>query len=267
MSSKESAIQTPSLIRDPAPYNLTSSPNPLHASVGRFFSGSRNAWLLDSNGSVYVFRSSSGECVSQLRLGRKGTRVSVSCSCELSSRAPPPNSTSDESLLVLAVHQDGSDGKTTLAVVDPRASKLLRAIEVPRTVSSLCGVSGESLQVAGAAFKLDCFSGIVAAGCVGGHVLMVDLALGVELSYQPSVLHPQRSEVIELRKTESISSSVTTARSNGRHACVDVLGIPGSLRSRPSAFMCSLRYGLILWGWNTLLYRYIAVSRAACTVL
>jgi hypothetical protein len=141
----------------------------------------------------------------------------------LSSRAPPPNSTSDESLLVLAVHQDGSDGKTTLAVVDPRASKLLRAIEVPRTVSSLCGVSGESLQVAGAAFKLDCFSGIVAAGCAGGHVLMVDLALGVELSYQPSVLHPQRSEVIELRKTESISSSVTTARSNGRHACVDVL--------------------------------------------
>ena len=226
MSAAESAVQPPSHIKDPIPYRLLSSSESLQASAGRLFHGGRYAWLLNRNGCVYVFNSTNGECTAQLRLAPRGSSVAVSCSCVLSSEARHTSATKakETSLLVLALHVEGSrEKKTVLVVVDPAASKLLRAVEVPWEVSSLCGVSGGRLQLTAGLFSpslVQSFSGVLAVGCTGGHVLLVDLALGIELPVKASVKHPHSLAFIDAVQ----NGCVSTARNNGKHSCIDVLG-------------------------------------------
>lgn len=241
MSASESAVQTPSLIRDPVLFRFPSSSPPLQASAGRLFGGGRFAWLLNRSGGLRIFKSESGECVALLRLVPRGSRVSVLCSCELRpEKDSPPNS---RTLLVLATHLEGHEGKTAVVVINPAASKLIRAVEIPWGVTSLCGVASECVQVAGlfAQSLLQNFAGILAVGCSGGRMLLVDLALGTESSHHSSVKQPQALVFIESLRSGSLAT-ITEARETGRHACVDISGNKGSLsRNIPLWLSCSVK--------------------------
>lgn len=223
MSAAENAVLTPSVMLDPTLYRLPSNLSSLQAFAGRLFKDGRFAWILSRSGCLYVFNSKSGECTAQLRLGARGCLVTVSCSCELIS------SIANTSLLALAVSAEGSRGKTTIAVIDPVASKLVRSVSIPWGVSSLCGIAEGCLQAAGLFSQsiLEAFSGILAVGCTSGHVLLVDLGLGEDLSVRPSMIQPQSLVFIEALQSGSASSTVAEARRTGRHACVDVLGMVG----------------------------------------
>lgn len=217
MSSSESAVQAPSHVKELIPYKPFSSTKSFPPfSAGGLLRGNRLAWLLGRDGTLRVFRSVDGGCVSETRLVPRGCGIAVACSCELDSEA---------TLLVLALHPEDSRGKTTVAVVDVTTSEVRRTVKVPWDVSSLSGVSGPSLQAARGLFSpttLGLFSGVLAVGCVGGRVLLVDLSLRVEFSAEASVTQPQDLAFIEIGAGPA---TVSSARERGRYACIDILGI------------------------------------------
>lgn len=220
MSAAENAVLTPSVVHDPCLFQTPSASSSLQASAGGIFKNGRFAWILNRSGHLYIFNSITGECTAQLRLGPRGSHVRVSCSCELSSVV------ATKPLLVLAASDDTVKGKTTIFVVDPAASKLVKSVIIPWAVSSLCGIAEGCLQMAGLfSFSfLESFSGILAVGCDGGHVLLVDLVL----CEKELIVHP-KSLVFESLQSGLASSTVAEARRTGRHACVDVLGeLPAS---------------------------------------
>lgn len=219
MSASEGAVQVPSLVHDPTLYNISSPVQPNAA--GHIFGGGDFAWLLSPSGRLSVFRSTNGNCICQLALVPSGHRVAVSCSCEL---VLPSEEVA--SLLVLAVNIDGVVGKTTVVVINPLTSRVLRTLKIPRVVSSLCGVSRVSLQAAAGLFwpssLLRGFSGVLAVGCAGGHLLLVDLAIGDSSLKVSSVQRPRALAFVESLQTPP--TAVASARSSGKHACVDILG-------------------------------------------
>ena len=216
MSAAENAVLTPSVVHDPCLFQTPSVSSSLQASAGRIFKSGRFAWILSRSGCLYVFNSKSGECTAQLRLGPRGSHVRVSCSCELSSAV------ATKPLIVLAASDDSTKGKTTIFVVDPAASKLVKSVIIPWTVSSVCGIAEGCLQVSGLfSFSfLELFSGVLAVGCTGGHVILVDLVL----CEKELIVHPKSLVFIESLQSGLASSTVAEARRTGRHACVDVLG-------------------------------------------
>ena len=225
MSDTASVVQAPFRVHDPTPYRLApSSPQPSPA-ASRLFGGGDFAWSLSPSGCLSLYSSADGSCVSQLSLAPSGCRVALSCSCELSPGTFPSSVGEREgvSLLVLALNLDG---KTMVVVVDPLASsRILVTFKIPWAVSSLCGVSGACLNGAAAGLfsrpsLLQSFAGVLAVGCAGGHVLLVDLAL--DASRAASVLRPGGLAFVE--SLQATSASVASARSSGKHACVDVLG-------------------------------------------
>ena len=219
------AVQAPYRVHDPTLFR----PAPLSTSSGgQLLAGGKFAWLVSPSGLLSVFESSNGDCVTQLRLspplGKTGRRLTVSCSCEL--RVPARG----EQLLALAVTQDGVRAKTIVLVVEPLSSRLLRALEIPWSVSSLCGVSGEAVRTATAGLfsssPLREFSGVLAVGCAEGHVILVDLAVGVALvEGRGSLQDPLQPEFVGVVRGGG-DTKVGIARGNGEtFTCIDLLGM------------------------------------------
>ena len=225
-------VQTPSRVHDPTPYR--SALPSQEFSAGGLLDGGRYAWLLTHGGFLHVYRSADGECVSQLQLSPgKGRRVSVSCSCELNPSSLSPSTSalnpSRSPLLALALAVDGVRVKTTVVVLDPLSSRLVRVVEVPWAVTSLCGVPTTSLQTAAGLFSpalLREFSGVLAVGCAGGHVLLVDMALGLFSVGQGSMHKPLKLVFMDLTGGGGRGASfVSSARGSGEQLpCVDLLG-------------------------------------------
>ena len=254
MSASEKAVQAPSIIQDPSPYRLPRSLLSLQPTAGRLFDSGRYAWVLHRGSVVYVFKAETGECATQLRLGARGSHVSVSCSCELNSgrgdsEFPAAKTKRGEPLLVLAVHSEARGGQSAIAVINPAASKLVSCVEIPWRVTSLCVVPGGSLQLAGLFSQsvLQHFSGVLVVGCSGGRVLLVDLALGSDFLSQPSLDHPRALVFIESIRSGSVAAKITDAREVGRHACVDITGmcvlyvcVPHLLHQRMRVRVCPM---------------------------
>ena len=228
MAGGGSILQTPSIIRSPAPFLLPPSSSPPSQRPGaNFFNNGRYVWLT-RGGLLYVLKAGTGECVSQLRLATRGTRVIVTCSCELRSAASENSLKGRRGcLLVLALEleEKGQRG-SVLVVFHPAASQLLRAVEVPWRVSSLCSVSASSVLSPGLFSQsgLRYFSGVVAIGCVGGRVLLVDLALGSEDVPRASLREPCRLVVVDSANSSSIMGKVKQARESGSHLGLDITG-------------------------------------------
>lgn len=217
MSAAETAVLTPSVVHDPTLFQTSAASPSLQASGGRLFKNGRFAWILSRGGCLSVFDSKSGECTAQMRLRPRGSHLTVSCSCEITSVVGKK-----PSLLVLAVSDESAKGKTTIFVVDPAASKPLKSVLIPWGVSSLCGIAEGCLQMAGLfSFSLlETFSGVLAVGCTGGHVVLVDLVL----CERELIVRPKSLVFIESLQSGLAVSTVAEARKTGRHACLDVLG-------------------------------------------
>ena len=217
-------VQAPSILHPPSPFLLPPSPSSAQPSAARLYDNGQFAWLA-REGSVHVVKAGIGERVALLRLAERGSELKVTCSCELS-----PNSADtagNASLLVLAVAP--AERKSVVVVLNTATSRLIRAIEIPWKVSSVCAVSSGSLQSPSLFIQsiLQLFAGSIAVGCVGGHVLLVDLALDItesrELS-QASLNEPRSLVFLESVHSSTISARVKQARDAAKHVCFNITG-------------------------------------------
>lgn len=227
MAGRGSIVQTPSIIRSPAPFLLPPSPSSSPPSQPHFFNNGRYVWLT-RGGLLYVLKAGTGECVSQLRLVTRGSQVNVACSCELTSGASEnPSNGRRGCLLVLALEleEKGQRG-SVLVVFNPAASQLLRAVEVPWKVSSLCSISSSSILSPGLFTQsaLRYFSGVVAIGCVGGRVLLADLALDSEDALRASLREPCQLVVMDSVNSSGIMGKMKQVRESGNLLGLDITG-------------------------------------------
>ena len=224
----DEVVQAPSILHPPSPFLLPSSPSSAQPSAARLYDSGRFAWLA-REGSVHVVKAGTGERVTLLRLAERGSELKVTCSCELGSNSADTaaNGAGNASLLVLAVAP--MEGKNVVVVLNTGTSRLIRAVEIPWKVSSVCAVSSGSLQSPSLFIQsiLQLFSGTIAVGCVGGHVLLVDLALdhadSREFSWA-SLNEPRSLVFLESVHSSSISARVKQARDAANHVCFDITG-------------------------------------------
>ena len=222
-------VQTPSHISPPTPFNLSLARSSRPTDV-RLFDGGRYAWLV-CGGILFVVATDTGKCISRLQLTvTRDEPYSVSSSCELKHCAPGARGRKPSCLLVLAVDYEGRNPRRSVLVVfNPTSCQLVRAVAVPCRVTSLCAVCGGGFGTPGlfSQSPLQCFSGALAVGCVGGRVLLVDLALGS--SEAPRALLSDPGELVVLKRlaregSGAVVSRVRQAREAGRHATVDITG-------------------------------------------
>lgn len=151
--------------------------------AGNFYGNGRFAWVADSQ-RVEVFSVESGQRVS----GWSRPNASIICVAEM---CISPR----RSLLLFGLL---SDGKHVLAVFDPNISMVTRALAIPAPIVIVRAVSPTNPEMPGlfSSTFLEHFSGVVAVGCRGGHVYLVDLRLSSGSSIRESVSHPHPIYVV-----------------------------------------------------------------------
>ena len=115
-------------------------------------------------------------------------------------------------------------GKSLLVVWNAALSCLLRAIHVPFCATCAAPVSGGTLRATGLFDQsvMEEFSGVVAIGCLGGRVLLVDLALGRQWT-AVSMVTPRPCHLVSMG-VESLSEARAKAVNSYSHLCVNVTG-------------------------------------------
>ena len=115
-------------------------------------------------------------------------------------------------------------GKSLLVVWNADLSRVLRAIHLPFQVTSAAPVSGGSLTAPGLFSQsvVEECSGVVAIGCVGGRLLVIDLALGRQWT-AVTMATPRPCHVVSAR-VESLSEARAKAVKSYSHLCIDLTG-------------------------------------------
>ena len=127
-----------------------------------------------------------------------------------------------DTLLVLGCRE--SKNNSVVAVFSPWSSKLLRAIKLPHDITSMCLLSDRGLDVPSLFTHtvLSEFMGVVAVGCAGGRVVLLDLALGKEDS--PVHLSSPRSVEVASVHSESISTHMLQVDEEKSNFAVSISG-------------------------------------------
>ena len=116
-------------------------------------------------------------------------------------------------------------GDRTLVVVwNAALSIILRAVHLPFHATCAAPVSGGSLTAAGLFGRsiLEEFSGVVAIGCSGGRLLIMDLALGRRWT-AVTMATPRSCHVVSAR-AESLSEAWANAVNSHSHLCINLTG-------------------------------------------
>lgn len=210
MSVPTSVYQVPTFISSPSPLQLL----PSHSSItnGELFRDSAElAWLLQGD-VIHTMNIKDRDVVARWR----AKDCNICCTCEL-------NLTYNRSLLILALE---TNSEHVLAVINPKASKLVRAVALPHKITSVCSVSANNLDTPGLFSHgiLGHFSGIVAVGCKGGHVYLVDLALSNQDAPTPSLHNPSQMYLIDPQRGV-VQTEVSQAMDAGAHICLELTGL------------------------------------------
>ena len=210
MSLPTSVCQLPTFISPPSPLHLP----PSHSSItnGKLFRDSAElAWLLQGD-VVHTMNMKNKDVVARWR----AKDCSICCTCEL-------NLTYNRSLLILALETNSGH---VLGVLNSKAPKLVRAIALPHKITSVCPVSANNLDTPGLFSHgiLGHFSGIVAVGCRGGHVYLVDLALTNQDPPTPSLHNPSPMYLIDPQRGV-VRTEVSQAMDAGAHICLELTGL------------------------------------------
>ena len=210
MSLPTSVCQLPTFISPPSPLHLP----PSHSSItnGKFFRDSAElAWLLRGD-IIHTMNMKNKDVVARWR----AKDCSICCTCEL-------NLGYNHSLLILGLE---TNSEHVLAVLNPKAPTLVRAIALPRKITSVCPVSANNLDTPGLFSHgiLGHFSGIVAVGCKGGHVYLVDLALTNPDPPKPSLHNPSPMYLLDPQRGV-VRTEVSQAMDTGAHICLELTGL------------------------------------------
>ena len=210
MSLPTSVCQLPTFISPPSPLHLP----PSHSSItnGKFFRDSAElGWLLRGD-VIHIMHMKAKDVVARWR----AKDCSICCTCEL-------NLAHDRSLLILALE---TNSEHVLGVLNPKAPKLVRAVALPHEITSVCPVSANNLNTPGLFSHgiLGHFSGIVAVGCKGGHVYLVDLALSNQDPPTPSLHNPSPMYLIDPQRGV-VRTEVSQAMDAGAHICLELTGL------------------------------------------
>ena len=210
MSLPTSVCQLPTFISPPSPLHLP----PSHSSItnGEFFRDSAElAWLLRGD-IIHTMNMKNKDVVARWR----AKDCSICCTCELSLAY-------NHSLLILALE---TNSEHVLAVLNPKAPKLVRAIALPHKITSVCPVSANNLDTPGLFSHgiLGHFSGIVAVGCKEGHVYLVDLALTNPDPPTPSLHNPSPMYLLDPQRGV-VRTEVSQAMDAGAHICLELTGL------------------------------------------
>eukprot|EP00731_Ephydatia_muelleri_P015547 Em0008g1267a len=179
MMYNSSLFQRPTVVTPPMHLKGSSA----KGGVGNFYGNGRFAWVSDGK-RVEVFSMESGQRVS----GWSRPNANIICVAEMCISP-------QRSLLLFGLL---SDGKHVLAVFDPNISMVTRALSIPAPIVIVHAVSPTNPEMPGlfASTFLKHFSGVVAVGCRGGHVYLVDLRLCNGSSIRESVSHPHPIYVV-----------------------------------------------------------------------
>ena len=185
-------------------------PYSTETSAGGFLLSGKAAWCLDA-GSFIVYRVPSGEPIGHLRTGQ----LTVSHVCEL-------QRTKQDPLLVLACRE--AKRSAIVALFSPGSSQLLRAIRVPYDITSMCVLSARGLDAPGLFSNsvLSQFMGVVAVGCKGGLVFLLDLALGRE--WAPVWLSSPCSVEVASVHSDSLTTHMVQAEEEQTNFVVKLTG-------------------------------------------
>lgn len=185
-------------------------PHSTAASAGGLLLCGKAAWCLVP-GSLIVYRVPSGEPIGHLRTGE----LTVSHVCEL-------QRTKQDSLLVLACRE--AKRSAIVGLFAPGSSQLLRAIRVPYDITSVCVLSARGLDTPGLFSNavLSQFMGVVAVGCKGGLVFLLDLALGRE--WAPVWLSSPCSVEVASVHSESLTTHMVLAEEEQTNFVVKLNG-------------------------------------------
>lgn len=186
--------------------------SPAVCTNGGLIMNGQAAWFL-SPGGLFVTKVPSGEHVGHLQTGE----LAVTHVCELQRE-------NNDSLLVLACRE--SKSSSIVAVYSPWSSVLLRAINVPQEITSMCLLSAKGLD-APSLFThtiLTEFRGVVAVGCAGGNVVLLDLALNKEAA--PVRLSSPKSVEVASIHSESITTHMVHAEEEQANLAVNLTGYP-----------------------------------------
>ena len=189
---------------------LSLPPSPLPPSLGGVVDGPPLAWTVCGE-AVHSFDTRTGRRVSTWRCA--GFTVTTTCQFRCSS---------SKTYLVVVLE---SSSQCLLGLLSLETGRLSRLLSVPHRVSSVCSVSPSNLPSPGlfAQTLLTVFRGVVALGCVGGHVLLVDLALGAEELTPRDLSEPRRLHCVDLALGPALAE-VGRAAESGKHACVELTG-------------------------------------------
>ena len=184
--------------------------SPAACTNGGLIMNGQAAWFL-SPGGLLVTKVPSGEHIGHLQTGE----LTVTHVCEL-------QRDNKDSLLVLACRE--SKRSSIVAVYSPWSSALLRAINVPQEITSMCLLSAKGLD-APSLFThtvLTEFMGVVAVGCAGGNVALLDLALNKETA--PVRLSSPKSVEVASIHSESITTHMVQAEEEQANLAVYLTG-------------------------------------------
>ena len=127
----------------------------------------------------------------------------------------------DGSLLCLVFEKGG---KTLLVVWNAALSCILRAVHLPFRATCAVPMSGKPLVASGLFGQsiVELFSGVVAIGCVGGRLLLVDLALGKKW-VSVTMATPRPCHFVSAQ-AESFAEARASAVNSHSHLCINLTG-------------------------------------------
>ena len=210
MSSSQTITSTPSIVHPSTDILLSESQGPV--TQGGLLSCNAVAWLVVEN-SLIIVDAVNGKTIQSWR--------------------PPPEageiihvvefSLGDRQLLIVGLDHNGCG---VIVVLSPNTTKLLRAFEVPDSVTSIHAfsssifasyVDGYYLPDLFQYSALGYFSGVVAVGCHGGKVYLINLHLNLGDNLSHSSLGFSKLYLIE--ECTSVDK-IRTIGEGGQHACV-----------------------------------------------
>ena len=121
-------------------------------------------------------------------------------------------------------------GRTLLVVWNAALSCILRAIHLPFRATCAAPL-GEKPPIAPGLFDqsiVESFSGIVAIGCVGGRVLLLDLALGKKW-VSVTMATPRPCHFVSTQ-AESFREALANAVNSHSHLCINLTGKTKNIR-------------------------------------
>lgn len=201
---------TPTIVHPPTDILLPELQGPV--TRGGLLACGTVAWLVVEN-SVIIINTVNGEAVQCWRPPPEAGKIVHIVELSLGYHQ----------FLVIGLDQCGYGG---VAVLSPNTAKLLRSFKVPESITSIhafCSsifascVGGYSLPDLFQCSVMECFNGVIAVGCHGGKVYLINLHLDLGNRLENGSFGVSKLCLIE---ENTSADKIRTIGEDGQHACL-----------------------------------------------